>query len=371
MPDTTPTLSVANLVLRSKQQEIDALRHLAHKAEWVDVIGQLVQRLQRERGASCIYLASQTQRFAEVRHQAVNEALLHEEKLRQVFSEQMDPAQGTSAQTLSLMAWALLGLESLPALRLQIDRQAMSALDAVAAYSHLIAGLVELVFHMADTAGVPSVSRLLVALLHAVQATEEAGQERAVGALLYASGHCQEAHQQRLLHLIDAQERSLRVFADFAEPALRARWDELQLAPCMAQLERLRRALCVLAPAQRSTATSATPGSVPAPNAWTGCGSCKGLWSSACAKSATRASHMRSRTCRTLAICCAFCAKTRRSARTRWIVFLKQAARTLPRPNRQTTRRPALSPPRCGSCCARNRSAWHRWRPNSKPPAAP
>ena len=248
MPDTTPTLSVANLVLRSKQQEIDALRHLAHKAEWVDVIGQLVQRLQRERGASCIYLASQTQRFAEVRHQAVNEALLHEEKLRQVFSAQMDPTQGTSAQTLSLMAWALLGLESLPALRLQIDRQAMSALDAVAAYSHLIAGLVELVFHMADTAGVPSVSRLLVALLHAVQATEEAGQERAVGALLYASGHCQEAHQQRLLHLIDAQERSLRVFGDFAEPALRARWDELQLAPCMAQLERLRRALCVARP---------------------------------------------------------------------------------------------------------------------------
>ena len=82
---------------------------------------------------------------------------------------------------------------------------------------------------------------LLVALLHAVQATEEAGQERAMGALLYASGHCQEAHQQRLLHLIDAQERSLRVFGDFAEPALRARWDELQLAPCMATLERLRR----------------------------------------------------------------------------------------------------------------------------------
>ena len=230
MPDTTPTLSVANLVLRSKQQEIDALRHLAHKAEWVDAIGQLVQRLQRERGASCIYLASQTQRFAEVRHQAVNEALLHEEKLRQVFSAQMDPAQGTSAQTLSLMAWALLGLESLPALRLQIDRQAMSALDAVAAYSHLIAGLVELVFHMADTAGVPSVSRLLVALLHAVQATEEAGQERAMGALLYPLGHSREAPQQRLLPLLDSQDGSRRVFGDFAVPALSSRWAELQLA---------------------------------------------------------------------------------------------------------------------------------------------
>jgi hypothetical protein len=237
----------------------------------VDVIGQLVQRLQRERGASCISWPRKPSGLPRC-HRAVNEALLHEEKLRQVFSAQMDPAQGTSAQTLSLMAWALLGLESLPALRLQIDRQAMSALDAVAAYSHLIAGLVELVFHMADTAGVPSVSRLLVALLHAVQATEEAGQERAMGALLFASGHCQEAHQQRLLHLIDAQERSLRVFGDFAEPALRARWDELQLAPCMAQLERLRRA--VRGSPRHSARQRPQPGSVPAPNAWTGCGSC-------------------------------------------------------------------------------------------------
>ena len=109
------------------------------------------------------------------------------------------------------MAWALLGMESLPALRVQVERQAMSAHDCVAAYSHLIAGLIELVFHVADAAGLPSVSRHLVALLHLVQAQEEAGQERALGALLYASGTSNEAHQQRVLHLIDAQERSLRV----------------------------------------------------------------------------------------------------------------------------------------------------------------
>mgnify|MGYP006190552121 CR=1 FL=1 len=49
MPDLAAPLSVSNLVLRSKQLEIDAVRHLASRAELVDVIGQLIQGLQRER----------------------------------------------------------------------------------------------------------------------------------------------------------------------------------------------------------------------------------------------------------------------------------------------------------------------------------
>lgn len=69
-----------------------------------------------------------------------------------------------------------------------------------------------------------------------------------MGALLFASGQGSDAHQQRVLHLIDAQERSLRVFSEFADPALRTRWEQQQLAPGMAQLERLRRTLCVARP---------------------------------------------------------------------------------------------------------------------------
>ncbi|CAN7350253.1 nitrate- and nitrite sensing domain-containing protein [Acidovorax sp. LjRoot129] len=248
MLDPVAPLSVSNLVLRSKQLEIDAVRHLASRAELVDVVGQLIQGLQRERGASGVYLASKGQRFADVRRKMVDEVVLLESRLRAVFAEHVEPAQGATAKALSLMAWALLGMESLPALRSQVEQQAMVAHDSVAAYSHLIAGLIELVFHVADAAGLPSVSRLLVGLLHLVQAQEEAGQERALGALLFASGITSDAHQQRVLHLIDAQERSLRVFAEFADPALRNRWEQQQVAPGIAQLERLRRTLCVARP---------------------------------------------------------------------------------------------------------------------------
>lgn len=249
MPDLAAApLSVSSLVLRSRQLEIDAVHHLASRAALVDVVGQLIEGLQRERGASGVYLASKAQRFADLRGRIVQEVVLLEAKLRSEFAQHVEPAQGATAKALSLMAWALLGLDSLPALRSQIDKQAMAAHDSIAAFSHLIAGLIELVFHVADAAALPSVSRQLVALLHLVQAQEEAGQERAMGALLFASGQGSDAHQQRVLHLIDAQERSLRVFSEFADPALRTRWEQQQLAPGMAQLERLRRTLCVARP---------------------------------------------------------------------------------------------------------------------------
>lgn len=237
-------VSVSHLVLRAKQLEIDALRHLAARVDLVDVVGQLIHALQRERGATSIYLASGGQQFAEVRLAAVAEARPLEAQARALFAAQIEAGQGASARMLSMMAWALMGLDLLDGLRAQIERRGLSAHDSVAAFSRLIAGLVELIFHVADASAHPGISRLLVAFLHLVQSKEAAGQERAVGALLYASGSSDEAQQQRLIHLIDAQETSLRVFEEFAEPGLRARWDQHLLTPTVARLERLRRTLC-------------------------------------------------------------------------------------------------------------------------------
>ncbi len=237
--------SVSQLVLRAKQLEIEALRHLEARVQLAGIVGQLIDALQRERGASSVYLASEGARFGAEREAACAVSQPLEALLRAQVEAQMAPEQGASARLLSLMAWALLDLEALAALRYQIERRAFSASDAVGAYSRLIAGLLELVFYMADAAPYPEVSRLLVAFVHLVQGKETAGQERAVGAQLFASGLCRDEQQQRLVHLIDAQERSLRLFEEFAEPELRQRWQQLQLSPNTAMLERLRRSLCM------------------------------------------------------------------------------------------------------------------------------
>lgn len=241
-------LSVSHLVLRAKQLEIESIRHLAGRVELADLIGQLIHALQRERGATSIYLASGGQRFAAERQTAADEAQPIEGALRALFARQVEPDQGASAQTLSLMAWVLLDLDALASWRLQIANRATSAHDSVAAFSRLIAGLVELIFHVADAALHPGISRLLVAFVHLVQGKESAGQERAVGAQLFASGVNDEAEQQRIVHLIEAQERSLAVFEEFAQADLRARWQQHQLTPIVAQLERMRRTLCTVKP---------------------------------------------------------------------------------------------------------------------------
>lgn len=242
------SLTVSHLVLRAKQLDIEAVRQLAGRVEFVDVVGQLVHALQRERGVTSIHLASGGQRFITERQSALNEAQPIEAALRSLFAEQLEPAQGASARMLSLMAWVLLDLDALADLRLRIGQLAPTAQEAVAAFSRLIAGLVELIFHVADAAQHPAISRLLVALVHLVQGKEAAGQERAVGAHLFASGINDEAEQQRIVHLIDAQERSLRVFEEFAPEPLRTRWQQHQLTPKVALLERLRRTLCTARP---------------------------------------------------------------------------------------------------------------------------
>jgi hypothetical protein len=252
-------LTVSHLVLRAKQLDIEAVQHLAGRVELAKVTGQLIHALQTERGATSIYLASKGQRFAAERQAALDEARPIEATLRDLFAQQLEPMQGATARTLSLMAWVLLDLDALTDLRQRIDQRTPTAHDSVAAFSRLIAGLLELTFHVADAAMHPGISRLLVAFVHLLQGKEAAGQERAVGAPLFASGTCSEAQQQRIVHLIDAQERSLQVFEAFAEPGLRTRWQQHQLTPQVAQLERLRRTLCTARPgASLDTALSDT-----------------------------------------------------------------------------------------------------------------
>jgi len=236
-------LSAANVVLAAKQHQILEIKRLASTAQFVGVIGHLIHVLQIERGASSVFLASSGKRFATVRLDAAKDSESVECALRASFEAQLRQPSGANARLLSLMAWILLGLDTLPDLRQRIGVRKLSADESVAAFSRLIAGLVSLIFELADAAIDPRISGLLVALFNLVQGKELAGQERAVGALTFASGVCDGAHQQRVLHLIDAQERNFQVYAEFAEEPVAAQWREMQSAPYVAQLERLRRVL--------------------------------------------------------------------------------------------------------------------------------
>ncbi len=237
--------STSDFILRARQLDLQAMQHLGECATLVERIGQLVDALQRERGATSLYLASGGRRFEAERNDALAQAIPAEAALRAAFGAYLQSSMGASAQVLATMGWVLLDLDSLGALRAAVAQQAPRVGDAVAAFSRVIAGLIELVFVLADGANDPAISHLLVTLVHLLQVKEAAGQERAVGSQLLASGVCTEVEQQRFIHLIDAQERAVDVLLEFIDADRRLQWDNAQGSPNMAQLERLRRGLCM------------------------------------------------------------------------------------------------------------------------------
>ncbi|MGK8398604.1 nitrate- and nitrite sensing domain-containing protein [Burkholderia cenocepacia] len=121
--------------LLAKQQEIASLRQLAEQIELVDLLGRLIHALQRERGATSIYLASSGKRFVAEHAASRGESAPLVAQLRERLDRELTPARGSTSRLLSLIAWVLLDLESLDVLREQIDHLALSAPDSVQAFS--------------------------------------------------------------------------------------------------------------------------------------------------------------------------------------------------------------------------------------------
>ncbi|MCB1889622.1 MAG: nitrate- and nitrite sensing domain-containing protein [Rhodocyclaceae bacterium] len=241
-------LTPSSIVLAAKNRQIQQLRHLASRVELVGAIGHLVHALQSERGASSLFVASGGSRFGQQRTQLAEASSTAEAALRERFRTQLDEPGFGNASLISLIAWVVLGLDTLPALRERIAAGQVKADEVVIAYSRLIAGLLSVIFDVADSTVDPAISRRLVALFNLVQGKELAGQERAVGSALLASGTLSQRDQQRILHLIETQERNIQIFCEFAGRQFVDDWDQMQVAPCMVQIERLRRVLCASAP---------------------------------------------------------------------------------------------------------------------------
>lgn len=236
-------LTASQLVLRSKQLEMEAVGRMGARVELASLIGQTIHALQRERGASSLFLSSGCQRLCEERLAAMRDAVRLEAQLGESIAHQAEPESQCNASMVSLMAWVQLDLATLPALRQRIGEGTATAHEAVAAFSRLIAALLELIFHLADVAIYPGIARPLVAFVYLVQGKEAAGQERAVGAQAFASGKSTEALQQRIHHLIDAQQNSFQMLERFADPALLPAWRQWQGSTTVATLEQLRRTL--------------------------------------------------------------------------------------------------------------------------------
>lgn len=234
------------LLLAAKRCEIDDLEHLTAACDIVGDVSRFIHALQKERGASNVYLASGGQRFAEHRQERIDECQATERALRsrlEVLGESAGrPA--TTARLLKRVALVWHALEGLDALRREIAALGTGPDAATQSYNQLISALLSVVFEAADTAGDPDITLALVAVFHLMQGKELAGQERACGAAGFTSGTFDDAHRQLLLHLIDAQQRCFDTCLEFTSEAVREQWQVEMPGRTLAGIQQLREMAC-------------------------------------------------------------------------------------------------------------------------------
>ncbi|MGP9468215.1 nitrate- and nitrite sensing domain-containing protein [Halomonas sp. TP35] len=237
--------SAQQLLLTAIRCDIDNFRYLATTSEIVADISRFIHVLQRERGASTIYLASQGQRFKTRRQTYINKSKEAEALLRrrlEALSQEVRPQ--AAARLLRRIAAVWNALDDLNVLRSAIDNVAISPDAATQAFNHLIGGLLAIVFEAADTSDDPDITRALVAIFHLMQGKELAGQERACGAFGYTLGHFDDNHRQLLGQLVNDQQRCFDTFIEFATPDAVLAWQQAVSASTLTGIQQLREAAC-------------------------------------------------------------------------------------------------------------------------------
>ena len=235
--------SATDYVIAAKQVEIRNLAYFLHMGQLVVMISDLVHALQKERGASNIFLGSKGRHF----DQSLQALTQHTDQQTEEFKKILDQIYPEisqycgSSRLLNRIAYVLQGLAGLADARQQIRQLALATELATQLYSDIISGLLAIVFETADSAVDPTIARILVAMFNLMHGKELAGQERALGSAGFAAGQFSATQIERLQYLIDAQARCFELFREFSHPAVQQLWQQQAGASYLIDVERLRR----------------------------------------------------------------------------------------------------------------------------------
>ncbi|MCW8194753.1 ANTAR domain-containing protein [Proteobacteria bacterium 005FR1] len=234
-----PVPSAIEFLIASKRSEIAGLEHFRRMSTLVANISSLVHALQRERGASNLYLGSGGHRHRDRLEAMAADSDEHLQAFNKALT-QLDFERAGDGRLFSRLAMAVHLLSELRVLRARVSKGLFTPEEAIRDYSELLRSLIAVVFEAADTAMDPALSRTLVALFNFMQGKEFAGQERATGSAGFAAGSFDPSLAGRMQYLAGAQQRCFEVFAEFAEPDQLGEWQAVTAGEAGSELENLR-----------------------------------------------------------------------------------------------------------------------------------
>jgi signal transduction histidine kinase/FixJ family two-component response regulator len=202
-------------VIAEKNEAVAEVRHISDLASLAVSVGGLVHDLQRERGASTVYVLTKGENSELLEAWRAETALSRARFEAAVAGFTPGARDGRVVEALAGVRQALAGLER--------ERMAVSALRSPPAqsfdyYTRTIARLLDVKGQTAVVINIPAVSTELSAFMYFTQAKERLAQIRGLAARYFAADGADAAGKRKVASLMGEQETFLHLFRFYATP---------------------------------------------------------------------------------------------------------------------------------------------------------
>jgi len=201
--------------------------------------GALIHELQRERGASALYIGARGAQFA-------GELRAQRQTSDRRLAEFRAAAAALAGDALLAPLTAACGtaqpsVDAVVTARQRMDAMTLSGPDSFAGYTMAVRLLLGAIRRIGLATEAPALLQALDAYVALLEGKEKAGQERATGSGAFAARHFEPDLLQRFISLAMIQDAHFAVFLAQARPGQVALFEAAQRHPSFAELQRLRR----------------------------------------------------------------------------------------------------------------------------------
>ncbi|AMD02698.1 methyl-accepting chemotaxis protein [Halomonas chromatireducens] len=200
--------------------------------------GNLIHELQRERGMTAGFLASEGENFRDALPDQRRETDLQQDTFQRYLANvdlvALDPTLAERIET------TLSRLQQTSSLRQRVDEQTLTSGEAVAHYTEINGALITIIGRMALAKGEGSVASRMAAYYNLLQTKELAGIERAMLTGAFGSDSMTPASYQQLLKLLGRQDAFEEAFTTLSTPEMHQRFQAVGESPAAERLTSLR-----------------------------------------------------------------------------------------------------------------------------------
>lgn len=233
------TQSANQFLLSSYGLEVKNLNELNVLLNLVHRNCELVHLLQRERGLTNIFLASNGAKMADERVHAMTSSLEQADELLAYLNDSASTFKDRGL--LNAISIQLSKLADLSRLRQKISGLHVEPVDSTLQFNETIESFLVVIFDVAFLAKDPEVTKALSALFHLIQMKELIGQERAWTSVGFARGYFVEKLALRLKQVMLEEAEIIEGFLLTASSHLKVLMEVLHASNVQLELDQMRK----------------------------------------------------------------------------------------------------------------------------------